>query len=424
MKQRSRTTITALAAILIILAWIAIPVAADDSGPRQRAKGRYDASTSTYTVVAGDDLSDIAERFGTTVGELETLNKLTSAQIMVGQKLITVPPAGAQKPHIDLTHTAPIADTKPVTWDNWVRAESDKMFKSYVGLGGFGKLFNIRKPTPIDAQKVVRMNRDTLYSVGVFDLTSPVTITKPDTGDRFQSLMVLNQDEYVPIPVVYKPGKYTLTQDEIGSRYTFVAMRTFVDSTDPADIKKANALQDQIKVQQSSVGKFEIPNWDQKSQDKLRTAIQVLASTMTDTDKCFGTKEDTDEIAHLLGAALGWAGNPVKDAKYINVYPKQNDGKTAYTLTVKDVPVNGFWSISLYNGKGFFVQNQYNAYSINNVTAKKNEDGSITIHFGGDPKQPNYLPIMDGWNYIVRLYRPQQQILDGTWKFPAPQPVK
>ena len=105
----------------------------------------------------------------------------------------------------------------------------------------------------------MRMNRDTLYSFGVFDLTSPVTITKPDTGDRFQSMMVMNQDEYIPIPVVYKPGKYTLTQDKIGSRYTFVAFRTFADSSDPADIKKANALQDQIKVQQSSVGKFESP---------------------------------------------------------------------------------------------------------------------------------------------------------------------
>jgi hypothetical protein len=105
-------------------------------------------------------------------------------------------------------------------------------------------------------------------------------------------------------------------------------------------------------------------------------------------------------------------------------YPKQNDGKTAYALTAKDVPVDGFWSISLYNGEGYFVQNQYNAYSINNITAKKAEDGSITIHFGGDPKQPNFLPIMDGWNYIVRLYEPRKGILDGTWKFPQPQPVK
>jgi hypothetical protein len=81
-------------------------------------------------------------------------------------------------------------------------------------------------------------------------------------------------------------------------------------------------------------------------------------------------------------------------------------------------------AISLYNGKGYYVQNNYNTYALNNVTAKKSKDGSYTIHFGGDPKQPNFLPITDGWNYIVRLYQPRKAVLDGTWKVPAPQPVK
>jgi len=263
-----------------------------------------------------------------------------------------------------------------------------------------------------------------MYTFGIFDLTTPVTVTKPDTGGRFQSMMVVNQDEYVPIPVVYKPGTYTLTQEQNGTRYGFIAFRTFVDSTSPADIKKVNAIQDQIKFEQKSVGKFETPNWDQKSQDSLRAAISVLSSTMKNYSESFGTKEEVDPIAHLLGAATGWGGNPAKDATYLNVTPENNDGKTAYTLTVKDVPVDGFWSISLYNGKGFFQKNPQNAYSINNVTAKKAADGSITIHFGGDPKQSNYLPIMDGWNYIVRLYQPSQAIVDGKWKFPAPQPVQ
>ncbi|TDJ05602.1 MAG: DUF1254 domain-containing protein [Deltaproteobacteria bacterium] len=327
--------------------------------------------------------------------------------------------------HADKTlESVATADTIPVTWDTFVRAESDKYFKSYVDLGDLGKFYNIRKPTPIDQQKVIRMNRDTLYSFAVFDLTSPVTITKPDTGDRFQSMMVVNQDEYVPIPVEYKPGKYTLTQAKIGTRYMAVIIRTFVNSNDPEDIKKATAIQDQIKVEQASAGTFEIPNWDQKSQDRLRDAINVLAATITDSSKCFGTKEEVDPIAHLIGAAFGWGGNPAKDATYLNVVPENNDGKTPYTLTVKDVPVDGFWSISLYNAKGFFEENKYNAYSINNITGVKNKDGSITIHFDGDPKQSNYLPIMDGWNYIVRLYQPHKEILDGTWKFPSTQPVK
>jgi hypothetical protein len=65
------------------------------------------------------------------------------------------------------------------------------------------------------------------------------------------------------------------------------------------------------------------------------------------------------------------------------------------------------------------VINERNAYSVNNVTGKKNKDGSMTIHFGGDPKTPNFLPIMDGWNYLIRLYQPRKQISDGSWMFPA-----
>jgi hypothetical protein len=66
-----------------------------------------------------------------------------------------------------------------------------------------------------------------------------------------------------------------------------------------------------------------------------------------------------------------------------------------------------------------------NAYTLNNLTAQKGEDGSITVQFGGsDGKTPNCLPIVPGWNYIVRLYRPQKAILDGTWKFPEAQPVR
>ena len=40
---------------------------------------------------------------------------------------------------------------------------------------------------------------------------------------------------------------------------------------------------------------------------------------------------------------------------------------------------------------------------------------------GGDPKADNYLEIMDGWNYLVRLYQPKKEILDGSWTFPSPQ---
>ncbi|MEY9180024.1 hypothetical protein ABIA41_001459 [Bradyrhizobium sp. USDA 313] len=183
-----------------------------------------------------------------------------------------------------------------------------------------------------------------------------------------------------------------------------------------------HALQDAIKVSQKQAGKFEIPDWDQASQKKVRDALLALGTTLPDTSRMYGRKAEVDPLRFVIGAALGWGANPPKEALYLNVVPARNDGTTVYRLNVKDVPVDGFWSISLYNTEGYFEPNQYNAYSLNNITARKNEDNSVSVQFGGcDGKNPNCLPIMKGWNYMVRLYRPR---LNGKWKFPEAQPNK
>ena len=88
------------------------------------------------------------------------------------------------------------------------------------------------------------------------------------------------------------------------------------------------------------------------------------------------------------------------------------------------MPVDGFWSVSVYNKDGFFEKNAKSAYTLNNVTAKPDPDGSVTIHFGGNETAPNYLPITPGWNYLVRFYRPRKELLEGKWRLPAAEEVK
>ena len=167
-----------------------------------------------------------------------------------------------------------------------------------------------------------------------------------------------------------------------------------------------------------------MPNWDPASQKKVREALIALATTLTDTSHAFGRKNEVDPDPAPVSAAATWGGNPRKDAIYLNVTPAKNDGKTIYRLNVSDVPVDAFWSISLYNADGYFQKNDLDAYSLNNITSKKSPDGSVAIQFGGcDDKIPNCLPIMDGWNYTVRLYRPRDEILNGKWKFPEARPV-
>jgi hypothetical protein len=311
-----------------------------------------------------------------------------------------------------------------VSPDNFVRAESDLYFGNIVKDGGFGRFFYIRELTPIDHQLVIRANRDTLYSAAVFDLDAgPVTVTLPDSGDRFLSMQLIDEDHYTH-EVIYGAGQYTLTSDQIGTRYVATPVRILIDPNDPGEFSAVHALQDAIAVKQDKPGSFDVPSWDPLSQKTVRDALVTLATTLPDTRGTFGTKEDTDPVRHLIGAANAWGGNPEKDALYPTVVPPKNDGTTVHRLTVGEVPVDGFWSVTVYNQDGYFSPNLQNAYSYNNVTAQKGPDGNTTIQFGGcDGVTLNCLPITPGWNYTVRLYRPQRMILDGTWTFPAAQSV-
>lgn len=318
---------------------------------------------------------------------------------------------------------ATAADSKPqrVNVDNFKRAESDNYFSTFVRESGLGKFSHERMPVPIDKQTVIRMNRDTLYSNAVVDLEAgPVRVTLPDPGKRFMAMQVINEDHYTPL-VVYTPGMHSFDKAQIGTRYVLFVVRTFVDPGDPADLEAVHGLQDALRLQQDAPGSFEIPSWDAASLTSIRDALNALAAANggLDSARMFGSKDQVDPVQHLLGTAAGWGGNPLKDAYYSGATPAKNDGNTVHRLTVRNVPVDGFWSISVYNKDGFFEQNTRDSYSLNNVTAKPNSDGSVTVQFGGcDGVVPNCIPITPGWNYLVRMYRPRKEILDGSWKFP------
>jgi hypothetical protein len=296
------------------------------------------------------------------------LHRILQALFIIGFSVFALAPAHA-------------ADAPKVTAANYVRAESDIQMKGYIeSFKCFGKFHHNRQPYDVDNQITIRGNRDTLYSFGVWDLTSPITITLPDTKGRYQSLMIVSQDH--SIWGLYGPKTGTLTEEKVGTRYVLLTIRTFADPNDEEDMKEAHRLQEAVVVKQADLGKFEVPDWKKDEVEQMRETINVVASTVKDSSKIFGKKEELDPVYWMLGAALGWGGLPAEAATYINVVPEKNDGKTVYTLTAKDVPVDAFWSVTLYDDKGLMPVSEYKAYSFNNVTAKKAKDGSITIHFG------------------------------------------
>jgi hypothetical protein len=244
--------------------------------------------------------------------------------------------------------------TVPVTADNFIRAETDMYFGSLVKRGALCKFYHFRELRPIDLPGV-RPNRDTLYSQVLLDLDAgPATITLPDPGARFMSMMLNDEDHYVPA-VYYGAGRYTLSKEQIGTRYVFAAVRTLINPADPKDVELVHALQDRMKIEQpGGPGKFEVPNWDQASQKKVRDALLILNETLPDLRRAGGKKSEVDPVRHLIATAAAWGLNPETDAIYLNIMPEKNDGSGIYKLKVQgEVPVDGFWSISVYDAEGF-----------------------------------------------------------------------
>ena len=307
-----------------------------------------------------------------------------------------------------------------VNVDNFALTETHRMMRDLQKeAGGVDRFLHNRAPAAIDRQTVIRLNRDTLYSFAVLDISEGAAFTIPEHGDRYLSAMVVNEHHYVDA-IFHEAGEHTLTKTQFGTPYVVLAVRILVDPTDPTDVAAVTALQDRIALRSGAATPFAMPDYDTVTLDETRRALLALARNLRGFDRMFGSEDEVDPVRHLIGTAAGWGGLPSSEASYIGVDPRLPVGR--YELTVGDVPVDGFWSISVYNADGFFEPNDRDAYTINDITGVRNDDGTLTIRFGDHPEGvPNVLPITEGWNYLVRLYRPRPEVLDGSWTFPTLQ---
>ena len=324
---------------------------------------------------------------------------------------------------------APSPATIPVTVENYVRAQTDINFARAIKGGGLGKFNHGRELAPPEQRNaIIRPNRDTLYSFAVFDLDAgPVTVTLPDAGKRFMGMQIVNQGQFTPA-TFYGAGSHLVTKEAAGTRYAIAVVRFLVDYENKQDVREVHALQDAIQVRMQNPAAQQVPSfpdWDEASRKKVQAALLRLGKTISDSRCIFGANNKVvNPIKNLVGSAMLWGGNPEKDALYLPITPDRNDGNTLYRLTLPEIPVDGFWSITVYDSEGYFGLNPYNAYSLNSITAKRSPDGLIRIQFGGcDGFNQNCLPTTKGWNYTVRMFRPRPEVLDGRWKFPIATPV-
>ena len=305
-----------------------------------------------------------------------------------------------------------------VTPDNYIRAEVDFAFADFQKNAGdrINNFFYITKPTPLDQQTVVRMNRDTLYAGAVVDTEGGATVTIPEfPDDRYFSVLVIDNDHYAP-KVFYEPGTHAIPDD---TKYVALIQRIqLMNPSDPNDVALVNRLQKQITINATSATPFPVPEWDMASMLDLRAEYEKEFKKFAQYEPDWmGPRGEVNEETRHLGVAGAWGLFPEKDAVYINYTGPSEAGK-CYTATY-EVPENdAFWSITVYGNDGF-MESDNNIVNDRNV--KLNDDGTFTVYFGSKDScgdKPNRVDISEGWNLLMRVYRPGPSILKREYTLP------
>lgn len=164
------------------------------------------------------------------------------------------------------------------------------------------------------------------------------------------------------------------------------------------------------------------------------------ANKLTNATDLFGTREELngDYTKRALGAAAGLFGNTKEEAIYIGTRTdKANNilsGKNKYVIRFpkgQTPKAKYFWSITIYElPSRYLINNPISRYSIGDRTTglKYEANGDLIIYIQNEApkgKESNWLPApKDAFYYLIRIYGPDESILNGTWKAPQPELVK
>lgn len=306
----------------------------------------------------------------------------------------------------------------PVTYENYNQAETARNFNNWAKLGGDNKMLHLKELSPIgNKAPTIRMNLDTLYSVGVYSNDGEMTVTIPKSN-VYQSIMILDTDGYTPF-FLTEPGVYKIVHK---SETLFVAVRTGVeDRHSKTSFENAYAAQEGISVNGHGTKKYVMPNYDQDQLHKLTAEFnkEMLAAGIPFT---YGDGvTPVNEEHRTWSNAAGWGGM-VAEVGVGNYYTTSENlpGDKCLAVTFPETGNTFFTSFTLYDLEGYLREGDSH---INSYTWKSNADGSTTIHFNCEGRINNISSGGNEFNYIVRSYGVSKKIIDGVINPIEPQPV-
>jgi len=312
-----------------------------------------------------------------------------------------------------------------VTSNNYVEAAVDISFASISTESGVNKFRHDRSVIPLDKQPAVTMNRDTVYSFGIFHVPNGTTITLPKSKDnRYQSAMILQSDHHID-QVFYAPGTFEIKSH---TEFAAIVVRTQIDASSKEDGKYVNALQDKIKItaaQGVTLKEYSPRHWDSKSLSVLQEAYQKEAAKLPNLNKTSGAKGTIDPALQKLGVSVALGLLPPEHAVYIyRDFGLKKDECYKAKYSTPEFKKGGFFSFTMYGDDKYIKSEDSN---LNNKTLKYDADGTFTIYYGpknkcGDVRNHLNTP-SDNWYLGMRIYRPVESIVNGEYKMPIPSKV-
>lgn len=306
-----------------------------------------------------------------------------------------------------------------VTYENYNQAETARNFNNWAKMGGNNKMVHRKQLSPIGPDApTIRMNLDTLYSVGVYNNDGEMTLTLPET-DVYQSAMVLDTDGYTPFFFV-EPGNYTLKHD---SEYLFIAIRTGVkDRHSKASFEEAYEAQKGVMVEGYGPKPYVMPPYDQ---EQLHALTAEYNNKMLESGISFVYGDGmtpVNEEHRTWSNAAGWGGMVTEVGKSNTYNSSENlPGDQPMQVTFPETGNKFFTSFTIYDVNGYLMEGNSH---INSYTWEPNEDGTITIHFNAEGKKNNISSGGKEFNYIVRNYGASQAVIDKKINPIKPEPVK
>ncbi|MFQ5644012.1 MAG: DUF1254 domain-containing protein [Thiogranum sp.] len=293
------------------------------------------------------------------------------------------------------------------TAQEYAQAESTLFFSGFVNRAGINKVFTFPGLTRPGDNWVVSPNNDTIYSIAIVDTSDDVSITLPEVEEgRYMSLHVVDLNHYTPF-VIYESGRHDFPKGTFDTNNVGFGIRIQANPFDPKDVQHVIELAKQIKVDAKSDKNYLKPV-DKAKMLKLREALLPYYAKLKSTGQYMGKKGTVDPWGHLLVTAGAWGLFPEKDATYIPYNPKLKADR-CYTATYTVPPQKEFFSITIY-GPDLYLFSENAILNKYNIVFDDEQHARFTAYFGskeqcGDVK--NRLDTVDGWNLLMRAYRPE-----------------